>query len=52
MYEIHGSYYLAFNDPDTNSYKHIWEDYVSADFTVRIKVEKEASNKAIDSDKK
>ena len=52
MYEIHGSYYLDFNDPDVESYKTIWEDYVSADFTVRIKDEKETSNKTDAPDKK
>ena len=44
-YEVHGSYYLAFNDPDDESRRTIWEDYVSADFTVRIKEANEASNK-------
>ncbi len=45
MYEVHGSYCLDFNDPDAESWRTIWEDYVSADFTVRIKVANEASNK-------
>lgn len=44
MYEIHGSYYLDFNDPDAESWRTIWEDYVSADFTVKIKETNEASN--------
>jgi len=52
MYEIHGSYYLDFKDPDDESWRTIWEDHVSADFAVRIKEEKKPSNKAIDSDKK
>lgn len=52
MYEVHGSYYLDFNDPNEDSYKTIWEDYVSADFTVRIKEEKEPSNKTDAPDKK
>jgi hypothetical protein len=42
MYEIHGSYYLAFQDPADDRWKTIWEDYASADFIVRIK---ERSNK-------
>lgn len=45
MYEVHGSYYLNFNDPDAESWRTIWEDYVSADFIVRIKEQEEASNK-------
>lgn len=36
IYEIHGSYYLAFTDPGSKSCKTIWEDYVSSDFTVHI----------------
>jgi hypothetical protein len=44
VYEIHGSYYLDFNDPDAESWRTIWEDYVSADFTVQIKETNEASN--------
>lgn len=36
-YEIHGSYYLAFIDPDVESFRTIWEDYVSADFNVIVK---------------
>ena len=51
IYELHGSYYLDFKDPNGESWRTIWEDYVSADFTVRIK-EDGPSNKAIDSDKK
>jgi hypothetical protein len=42
MYEIYGSYYLAFQDPADDRWKTIWEDYASADFIVRIK---ERSNK-------
>jgi hypothetical protein len=42
VYEIHGSYYLAFQDPADDRWKTIWEDYASADFIVRIK---ERSNK-------
>ena len=36
-YEVHGSYYLDFIDPDAESRRTIWEDYVSADFIVIIK---------------
>jgi len=43
-YEVHGSYYLEFNDPDTKSWRTIWEDNVSADFRVGIK---EAAREAI-----
>jgi len=35
-YEIHGSYYLDFKNPDTKSYITIWQDYASADFTIKI----------------
>ena len=36
-YEVHGSYYLEFNDPADNfPWQTIWEDYISADFTIRI----------------
>ena len=45
LYEIHGSYYLEFSDPNDDSWRTIWEDYVSADFFVRIKTSDEASNK-------
>jgi hypothetical protein len=44
MYEIHGSYYLDFKDPDSQSWATIWEDYVSADFMVTIKKPGAASN--------
>jgi hypothetical protein len=37
MYEVHGSYYLDFQNPEDDSWKTIWEDYVSADFIVTIK---------------
>lgn len=46
VYEIHGSYYLAFTDPGDDSPRTIWEDYVSADFTVTIKPPDPAANKA------
>jgi hypothetical protein len=42
VYNVHGSYYLAFQDPANDSQSTIWEDYVSADFIVTIK---ERSNK-------
>lgn len=45
MYEIHGSYYLEFNDPDADSWKTIWEDYISADFTVTIEDKNNTSKK-------
>ena len=45
MYEVHGSYYLDFNDPHAETWKTIWEDYVSDDFGVRIKRPVETSNK-------
>lgn len=45
MYEVHGAYYLNFQDPGDASFWTIWEDYVSADFIVRIK---EASNKKVE----
>ncbi len=44
-YELHGSYYLDFNAPDAASWRTLWEDYVSADFTVLIKETNGASNK-------
>jgi hypothetical protein len=37
LYEIHGSYYMDFNEPEANTWRTIWEDYVAADFTVTIK---------------
>ncbi len=37
VYAIHGSYYLAFQDPADDRWRTIWEDYASADFIVRIK---------------
>jgi hypothetical protein len=35
-YEVHGSYYLSFLDPDGESFRPIWTDYVSSDFVVNI----------------
>jgi hypothetical protein len=35
-YEVHGSYFLRFSDPDGLSHGTIWTDYVSSDFVVRI----------------
>ena len=46
MYEIHGSYYLDFHDPESDSWRTIWEDYVSADFMVTVKEPKQTSNQA------
>lgn len=37
MYEVHGAYYMAFVDPDADSWRTTWEDYASADFFVTIK---------------
>ena len=37
LYEIHGSYYLGFQDPDDDSWRTIWDDYASGDFVVTIK---------------
>jgi hypothetical protein len=42
VYEIHGSYYLDFQDPADDSWRTIWEDYASADVVVKVK---ERSNK-------
>jgi hypothetical protein len=36
-YDIHGLYYLDFQDADINHYRTIWQDYASADFIVKIK---------------
>jgi hypothetical protein len=35
-YFIHGSYFLDFVEPDAESWRTIWTDYVSADFVVKI----------------
>ena len=37
LYEIHGSYYLDFQEPEDGPWKTIWEDYASADFILKIK---------------
>ena len=37
LYDIHGSYYLDFQDPGGHSWRTLWEDYVSADFSINIK---------------
>ena len=39
-YELHGSYYLKFMETDPLSWKTLWEDSVSADFSVHIKHDK------------
>jgi hypothetical protein len=36
MYEVLGSYYMEFNDPESDSGRIIWEDFVSADFIITI----------------
>jgi hypothetical protein len=36
-YEIHGSYFLEFSEPESDSWRTIWEDYVSADFMISVK---------------
>ena len=40
-YEIHGSYYLRFLDNNPLSWDLIWDDWVSADFSVTIRSEKD-----------
>lgn len=47
-YEIHGSYYLDFWDPDSQYWRTIWEDCVSADFIVAIKNQEESSSKKVE----
>src|SRR5262249_28752585 len=37
LYEVHGAYYMEFYDPNASTWRPIWEDYVSADFQIRIK---------------
>ena len=44
VYEVLGSYYLNFVEPEADSWRSIWEDYVSAEFLVRIKELDSASN--------
>ena len=36
-YDIHGSYYLDFQDPGADSWRTLWEDYVSADCLLTVK---------------
>jgi hypothetical protein len=38
IYDLHGSYYMEFMDPDLDTPPHypIWEDYATADFSVKI----------------
>ena len=38
-YEIHGSYYLDIKDPELSSWTSIWEDYATADFSVKIRTD-------------
>jgi len=35
-YDIHGSYFLDFVEPQAQSWRTIWTDYVGADFVVKI----------------
>ena len=44
-YEVHGSYYLDFTDPEEESWRTIWEDYVGADFIISIKKPEKPLNK-------
>ena len=36
FYDIHGSYFLDFIEPEADSWRTVWTDYVSADFMVKI----------------
>lgn len=36
FYDIHGSYFMRFIDPEADSWGTVWTDYVSADFMVKI----------------
>jgi hypothetical protein len=40
IYQILGSYYMAFFQSDNDSYRSIWEDYVSAEFIINIHEDK------------
>jgi hypothetical protein len=35
-YEMLGSYYMEFNDPARDDWHTVWEDYATAEFTVRV----------------
>lgn len=47
FYQILGSYYMKFLDPQELLWWGIWEDYVSAEFTVIIEGKKGTSNKSL-----
>jgi len=36
FYDIHGSYFMGFIDPEADSWRTVWTDYVGADFMVKI----------------
>ncbi len=36
VYEVLGSYYMEFFNPEDESWRTIWEDYATADFLVRV----------------
>ncbi|MDH3585403.1 MAG: hypothetical protein OER86_14465 [Phycisphaerae bacterium] len=46
MYQVHGSYFMEFSDPQRNSWRTIWEDYVSADFMVNLQDPNQVKKKA------
>jgi len=46
VYHVHGSYLLAFIDPEAESRRINWLDYASADCTIRMKKLEEPSNKS------
>ncbi|MCH7792420.1 MAG: hypothetical protein IID31_09105 [Planctomycetes bacterium] len=35
-YMLRGSYYMAFTEPDSESFSTIWEDYATSEFMIRI----------------
>jgi len=39
-YKILGSYYMEFCDPEGGSYAAIWEDYVTAEFSILVEEKK------------
>lgn len=36
FYDIHGSYFMNFIEPEADSWRTVWTDYVGADFMVKI----------------
>lgn len=36
FYDIHGSYFMDFIEPEADSWRTVWTDYVGADFMVKI----------------